>query len=82
LGKSDTEKSKASFDKLYVNKSEIEESLGVEFKWNRNDEAKASKVVYELQGVGIEHEVDWIQVGKFHAEWSRKFYDVMVPYLK
>ena len=82
FGKADKEKNKIAFDNLYVHKSAIENALGVELTWSRNDDAKASKVFYELQGVGIEHEVDWIQAARFHAEWSKKFYDVIVPYLK
>ena len=35
-----------------------------------------------LHGVSIKHESDWTQMAKFQAEWSRKFYDVFVPYLK
>lgn len=29
----------------------------------------------------IENEIDWLQMARFHAEWSKKFYDVIVPYL-
>ena len=82
FGKADKEKNKIAFDNLYVHKSAIENALGVELTWSRNNDAKTSKVFYELQGVGIEHEVDWIQAARFHAEWSKKFYDVIVPYLK
>ena len=35
-----------------------------------------------LNNVSIENEDDWTQMAKFHAEWSKKFYDVFVPYLK
>ena len=35
-----------------------------------------------LPGVSIENETDWTQMAKFHAEWSKKFFDVIVPYLK
>ena len=30
----------------------------------------------------IENETDWLQMAKFHAHWSKKFYDVIVPYLR
>jgi conserved hypothetical protein len=31
--------------------------------------------------VSIENEDDWPQMAKFHSEWSKKFYDVIVPYI-
>ncbi|MBQ9759394.1 MAG: DUF4268 domain-containing protein [Opitutales bacterium] len=49
--------------------------------WNRGDGIKSSKVVYQIENVGLENETDWLQMAKFHAEWSKKFYDVIVPYL-
>lgn len=81
LGKSDKTVNKKVFDELIAHKSEIEAALGVTLVWNRNDEIKSSKVYYQLNNVSIEYEVDWLQMAKFHAEWSKKFYDVIVPYL-
>ena len=46
-----------------------------------NDDIKSSKVYYQLTNVSVENETDWLQMAKFHAEWSKKFYDVIVPYL-
>ena len=82
LGKSDKEINKKTFDMLIVNKEKIEAGLGISLSWNRNDEAKASKIFYQLNNVSIENEVDWLQMARFHAEWSKKFYDVIVPYLR
>lgn len=82
LGKSDKEINKKTFDMLIVNKEKIEADLGISLNWNRNDEAKASKIFYQLNNVSIENEVDWLQMARFHAEWSKKFYDVIVPYLR
>ena len=56
-------------------------SLGIALQWSRGDDIKSSKVYYMLNNVSIEHEVDWLQMARFHAEWSKKFYDVIVPYL-
>lgn len=50
-----------------------------DLSWNRAGDQKASKVYIQLSNVSIESEVDWLQMARFHAEWSRKFYDVMVP---
>ena len=82
LGKSDKEINKKTFDMLIVNKEKIEAGLGISLSWNRNDEAKASKIFYQLNNVSIENEVDWLQMARFHPEWSKKFYDVIVPYLR
>lgn len=82
LGKSDKEENKKAFDKLYSHKGDIEFALCTALKWSRADENKASRVYIELNGVSIEKEVDWLQMANFHAEWSKKFYDVIVPYLK
>ena len=71
-----------AFDYLFMKKAAIEASLGTEVTWKRNDDSKASQIVISLPGVSIENETDWTQMAKFHAEWSKKFFDVVVPYLK
>ncbi len=81
LGKSKQEDNKAAFDALITHKNEIEAALEVALVWNRGDSIKSSKVSYQLDNVSIEQETDWLQMAKFHAEWSKKFYDVIVPYL-
>lgn len=82
LSKSDKQKNKSAFDYLYARKDAIEAQLGTPVDWQRSDDTKASFVVYRLPGVSIAHETDWIQMAKFHAEWSKKFYDVFVPLLQ
>lgn len=81
LGKSKKEENKAVFDALLKNKNAIEAALGVSIMWHRGDDIKASKLYYSLSDVSIENETDWMQMAKFQAEWSKKFYDVIVPYL-
>ena len=82
LGKNNKEENKKAFDSLLIKKMEIESKLGVPLIWNRGDDIKSSKVAYQLNNVSIENETDWLQMAKFHADWSKKFYDVIVPYLK
>lgn len=82
LGKADKIANKKAFDALVMHKSEIEAALGIALVWNRNNDIKASKVYCQLDNVSIEKEVDWLQMARFHAEWSKKFYDVMVPYCR
>ena len=81
MGKADKAANKKAFDMLYSHKDEIEAALGISLKWNRNDDVKSSKIYCQLDNVSIENEVDWLQMSRFHAEWSKKFYDVIVPYL-
>lgn len=81
LGKAKKEENKKAFDMLMSHKDDIEKALGVSFVWSRGDDIKSSKISYQLNGVSIENETDWLQMARFHAEWSKKFYDAIVPYL-
>ena len=47
-----------------------------------SDDMISSKVYCSLNGVSIKNRTDWLQMANFHAVWSKKFYDVLVPYLK
>lgn len=82
LGKNDRVANGKAFDYLYKNKAEIERALGTWLVWEANTDTKAAGVHLKLQDVSIEREADWIQMSKFHAEWSKRFYDVFVPYLR
>ena len=81
LGKVKKEENKKAFDMLMTHKEDIENALGVSLDWSRGDDIKTSKISYKLYGVSIKNETDWLQMAKFHAEWSKKFYDFIVPYL-
>lgn len=81
FGKDDAAENKRLFDSLYARKNEIEAKLGTNLSWNRNDDVMSSKIEYILENVSIENETDWLQMARFHAEWSKKFYDVLVPYV-
>ena len=81
FGRGDKQENKTAFDKLYVHKVEIESSLGTELQWDRGDDKKSSKVYLQLDNVSIENETDWLQMAKFHADWTKKFYDVIVPFV-
>ena len=82
LSKESKWENKKAFDNLYIHKSEIESVLGIPLQWERNNEGKSSKVYVQLNNVSIENETDWLQMANFHAEWTKKFYDVLVPYIK
>lgn len=76
------EENKRIFDNLFAIKSAIEDNLGVSLTWHRGDNIKSSKIFYQLCDVSITNEADWQQMAFFHAKWSKKFYDVIVPHVK
>ena len=82
LANASKERNKEAFDYLFGHKAEIEATLGSSVEWLRSDNTKGSYILVRLEGVSIENEADWTQMAKFHAEWSKKFYDAFVPYLK
>ena len=81
FGKANRDQNKEAFDYLATYRTEIENKLGVPLTWSRGEDTKSSKVCYRLNDVSVENEEDWPRMARFHAEWSKKFYDVMVPYL-
>ena len=83
LGSSNRDKNKAAYDYLFEKKSEIENALGTELDWWRFNKGKASYLnlnCYE-KPIGIYKESSWEVMAHFHAEWSKKFNDVIVPLL-
>ncbi len=81
MGKSDAAKNKAAFDTLAAHKEEIEQELGASLTWERANEYKASWLCYHLKDVSIANESDWPRMAKFHAEWSDKICNAVLPYL-
>lgn len=82
FGRGNKQENKAAYDSLYTHKSEIESALGASLQWNRAKDIKSSKVYIQLNNVSIENETDWLQMANFHADWTKKFYDVIVPHIK
>ena len=82
FGRGNKQENKDAFDSLYTHKAEIESALGTTLQWNRGDDIKSSKVFIQLSNVSIENETDWLQMANFHADWTKKFYDVIVPFIK
>lgn len=81
MGNADAEKNKKAFDLLLANKVAIESQCGVQLDWTRGENIKSSKISYQIKNVSIENEADWPEIAGFLAEWSKKFYDVMVQIL-
>lgn len=82
MAKGDAAQNKALFDILYSHKAEIEAELGISLVWERADDYKASWISYHLRDVSITKEADWPRMAKFHAEWSDKICNAMLPYLQ
>lgn len=82
FGKTNANENKIAFDNVMLYKLEIESNLGVNLEWDRGDDVKRSIISYRLENVSIYNENDWLQIAKFHAKWSKKFIDAIVPYLK
>lgn len=80
--RSNKQENKDAYDRLYMRKAEIESALGTSLQWNRKDDIKSSSICIQLSNVSIDKETDWVRMANFHAEWSKKFYDVIVPYVK
>ena len=77
-----TARAKPMFDFLLQYKAEIEQKLGRPLKWNRGTDLKHSRIWVELEGVSIEKEVDWPSMATFQAEWSRRFFEIVVPLIR
>lgn len=82
FGKTNANENKIAFDNVMLHKLEIESNFGVNLEWDRGDDIKRSIISYRLENVSIYNENDWLQIAKFHAKWSKKFIDAIVPYLK
>lgn len=80
--KTNANENKIAFDNVMLHKLEIESNFGVNLEWDRGDDVKRSIISYRLENVSIYNENDWLQIAKFHAKWSKKFIDAIVPYLK
>lgn len=76
------EENKAMFAFLLAQRAEIEAALGVPLVWYAGEHIKASSVRYALEHVSISNDADWPQMAQFHAAWSKRFYDELVPRLK
>ena len=83
FGSANKDRNKVRFDKLFLHKSEIDARFGDSvLVWNRSDETKSSSVYCVLKDVSIQTEADWAMMARFHAEVSKKMYDVMLPYIQ
>lgn len=81
FGKASKEENKKAFEKVSAHKDTIESALGIALIWDKGEQKTSSKIYFQLSNVSIENEVDWLQMARFHADWMKQFYDVIVPYI-
>ena len=81
IGSSNKDNNKKIYDYLYSKKDEIESKLEKKLNWDRDDDDKSSKIYVENSDLGIANENVWGKMTEYHVQWSKKFYDVFVPYV-
>ena len=83
LKKTDGDFNRLAYKCLMEQQGDIEKELGTKLNWWAEDDWKYCYVDKSYQGkTNILDESTWEDMAKFHMEWSRKFYDVIVPRLK
>lgn len=82
MAKNDTEENKSAFNLLTCHKKEIEEQVGTPLNWDCTDQCKVCRIGLYLRDLSVTNETDWPQMAKFHAEWSDKICNAVLPYLQ
>ena len=82
LYKRDKNSNKKAFDILYSNKDEIETKIGSSLHWSRENELRGSWISIYLSNVSIGNKEDWEKMADFLGQWSKKFREIMIPYLQ
>ncbi len=81
LGKDNAEENKKAFDLLESHKEEIENRVGASLIWERAESNKASWISYALPEASFMEEANWERMAQFHAEWTDRLCNAMLPYL-
>lgn len=82
LKRSTKQETEQLFHKLYRNKKEIEEQVGASLIWREVGKQKSACISKNFEEYGINHKENWEGLSDFHCTWSKKFYDILVPYLR
>ena len=74
---------KELFDELSRHRFEIEKALGADrVYWNRGNDIKRARIFVRSDSLSINNESDWERMAEYHSVWSKKLYDVLVPYVR
>ena len=74
---------KELFDELAKHRGEIEEKLCADkVYWNRGNDIKHARIFVQDDSLSINNEKDWTRMAAYHADWSKKVYEVFVPYVR
>lgn len=78
----DRSRNKAAYQTVYAHKAEIEMLLGVALEWREYPEQRLSRISLSLEGVSVLNREDWDKMADFHAQWSDRLRDAVLPYLQ
>lgn len=67
------EKNKLIFDELHAKRAEIEQDFGQSMDWRRLDDFRASRIVYMLEGRGLNTPSQWDELQVDMIEIMRRF---------
>ncbi len=81
LQRNEKAENKKLYDILVSHKVEIERATGMPLIWERADDRKMSKISIQNSNLSSETEADWPKMAQFQAEWSKRFYDILVPFI-
>ena len=70
------------FDWLFKRKEDIEKKYGDALIWKRLNNNNASTISFACHDFGLSTPERWTEMAEFHAEKSRRLYDVFMPYLR
>jgi len=82
MRKKNVSKNNEAFDILYQHKDEIEKQLGVSLKWDNKESTKGCFISYVTEDANLKYRDKWGAMADFHAKWSHRLCDVLLPYLK
>jgi len=81
MDKEGGKRNKELFDKLYINKEEIETNFGSELSWERLDNKRASRIAKHFSNIGYKDEDKWEELADTMIENMIKLENALSPYL-
>jgi len=76
INRGDTQKNKEVFDYFYNLKDQIEKDFGGSLVWERMDDRITSRIKYQLDGVNVFNEKDWLKMNDFMIDAANRLHKV------
>ncbi|GEM_PF-5351469 len=74
---------KELFDELDKQQRGVEASLGEDCVfWKRGSDIKHARIFVQDDALSINREEDWERIATYHGEWSKRIFDLLVPYVR